>query len=149
MLTDKMAQAETTRYAKIQRLINLLCQKDENILTILSGNSFNKPFKVGRKITIDGQKITVKNRTYDYYDLQKVTINTEGSMSIYDRSGRKLCGWVELNLSVKNIELFCLWARKYNVPAEVLSGKRERIFQWLILAVAVLILVMVRIFLKS
>lgn len=148
MLTDKMALAESARYAKIQRLINLLCQKDKNILTILSEDSFNKPFKVGRKITVDGQKITVKNKTYDYYDLQKVTINTEGSMAIHDRSGRKLCGWIELNLSVKNIELFCLWARKYNVPAEVLPGKGERIFQWLIVAVSVVICVLFRIFRK-
>lgn len=146
MRADKMAQAEAMRYAKIQRLIHLLCQKDEGILHNIAGNSFNKPIKVGRKIIIDGQKITIKNKTYDYYDLQKITINTEGSMAIYDRSGRKLCNWINLNLSVKNIELFCLWAGKYKVPAEVLSGKGERIIQWLIFTVAVLVIVVIRIF---
>lgn len=42
---------------------------------------------------------------------------------MYNRDGRKLCGSVWLNSSTKNIEMFCVWVRKYRVPVEVVTGK--------------------------
>lgn len=100
---------------------------------------------VGKRIKIDGRNIRIGKQTYSPAELQKVTINTEGSMAVYDRSGRKLCGSIALNSSTKNVELFCLWVRKYNVPAEVLSGARERFFQWFILAAGILLIVLYKV----
>lgn len=130
MIADKMSQAESVRYAKIQRLIGLLCGEDKTILDGIISKGFTEPFDVGRKITIDGETIWIKNKSYTSSELQKIIINTEGSLAVYDSSGRKICGWLLLNVSVKNIELFCVWARKYHVQAETVSGKHERIFQW-------------------
>lgn len=144
MRVNKMPQAEELRYAKIQRVIDLLCGKDKTILDDMLGDGFNKPFNVGRKITVHGKNITIKNKVYNPFELQKVTINTEGTLSIYDQSGRKLCGGIFLNVSTKNIELFSLWVRKYNVPAQVVSGKRERMFQWSIFALALLVVVLLK-----
>lgn len=145
MRTDKMAQAEAMRYAKIQRLVDLLCQKDETILDKLAEESFHEAFNVGKKIHIDGNHIIIKKQSYTPCELQKITINTEGSLSIYGNNGRKLCGWIDLNVSVANIELFCLWARKHHVSAEVVSGKGERIFQFSILAIGILAIVLFRV----
>lgn len=145
MKSGKMAQAENARYAKIQKLICcLLCQKDKIIFDDEVENALGKPFKVGRIITVDGEKITVKKKLYSALDLKKVTVNTEGSMSIYDRGSRKLCGPISLNLSSKNIELFCLWARKYDVPAELVSGKGERTFQRVFLAAVAAIIFLIK-----
>lgn len=140
MRTDKMIQAENMRYMKIQRLIDLLCSKDN-----LIADDLDTSFSVGKRITINGETITIKNKTYSYYELQKVTINTEGSLAIYDRSGKRLCNWIGLNLSVKNIELFCLWVIKYKVPAEVISGKAEKTLQFLLLAVVIIICILFKI----
>lgn len=140
-----MAQAEELRYAKIKRVIDLLCGKDKTILDDMIGDGFNKPFNVGRRITVHGNNIRIKNKVYNPFELQKVTINTEGTLSIYNQSGRKLCSGIFLNVSTKNIELFSLWVRKYNVPTEVVSGKRERIFQWFIFALVLLVLVLLKI----
>lgn len=145
MNVNKMAQAEDRRYAKIERLIELLCPKEKTVLEDAAGYEFNKPFKVGKRITVEGSSIIIKNKAYDSLELKKITINTEGSLSIYDRSGRKLCGWVDLNLSTKNIELFCIWARMNNVPAEVVSGKGEKILQLSILVTVILALVLFKI----
>lgn len=144
MITDKMSQAVNMRYTKIQRLIGLLCGEDNTILDEIVRTGFTRPFNVGRKITVDGERLWIKNKSYMPYELQKITINTEGSLAVYDSSGKKLCGWSLLNVSVKNIELFCVWARKYHVPAETVSGKHERIFQWGVLALTVLLVVVFR-----
>lgn len=143
MRIHKMSQAESMRYAKIQRQIDLLCGKDKTILDEMAKDGMKEPFHVGKKITVNDNTIRIKNKTYAPSEL-KVTINTEGSMAIYDYSGKKLCGSISLNVSTKNVELFSLWARRHNVPAEVVSGKRERIFQWVVFAVAFLVIILVR-----
>lgn len=143
MIADKMEQAETMRYAKIRRLIDLLCSGNEGdsdvILNDFMKNDLCMSFDVGRRITVEGSNIMIKNIAYHFSELKKIIINTEGSMWVYDPGGKCLCDWRNLNVSTKNVELFCLWARKYNVPAEVVSGKRERIVQWSVFSVSVLI----------
>lgn len=124
MKPSKMSQAEEMRYAKIQRLTDLLCKKDE--LMDAAAKGLCAPFKVGGRITVDGTGITIGKKTYDALELKRITINTEGSLSIYERSGKRLCGRLTLNLSSKNIELFCMWVRKNGIPAEAVSGKGER-----------------------
>ena len=143
---SNMLQAEERRYAIIQRLTDLLCNKEEMVVDQLAENGMYEPFSVGKKIKIDGRNIKIRRKRYSSVELLKVTINTEGSMAIYDREGRKLCGSLSLNLSVKNIELFCVWVRKYNVPVEVVTGTHEKLFQWIILAMAVLAIVLYRAF---
>lgn len=144
MRISKMVQAEEVRYMKIQRLTDLLCNKEEKVVDHLIEDGLLEPFHVGKKIEIDGKNIKIRHRRYSSAELQKVTINTEGSLAIYDWEGRKLCGSICLNLSTKNIELFCLWVRKYHVAAEAVPATYERIFQWLVLAMAVLAVVLYR-----
>ena len=139
MLANKMTLAVSARYTKINNLIQILCGQDKIILDEIIEEGLNEPFNVGRKITIDGETLRIKNKSYKLSELQKITINTEGSLAVYGSSGRKLCGWSLLNVSVKNIELLCVWARKYHVPAETVSGKHERIFQWGVLVLVILI----------
>lgn len=137
MRADAMERAENKRRAKVQRLINILCLRDKGILDDIIACGFNENFDVGRNITVRGENIIIRNRNFRYSELQRIVINTEGSMAIYAQNGRRLCGMMDINLSVKNIELFCVWARKYNIFAEAVSGKNEKIFQWLIFAAAV------------
>lgn len=134
---EKIVQAEEMRYARIQQLIDLLFHKSKNMPVDLVEEEMQESFPVGMKIKVDGNKIRVRNREYSSVELQKVTINTEGTMAIYNRDGRKLCGSIWLNSSTKNIELFCVWVRKYHVPTEVVSGKGEKVLQMLILVFAV------------
>lgn len=142
MRISKTANAENIRYAKIKRLTDLLCSEEKGLIDAIAENQATAPFKVGKRITVDGDSITIKGKAYSANQLNKVTVSKEGSMGIYDRYGKKLCGWIALNSACHNIELFCLWIRKYNVPAEVLSGKAERIFRiaFLILTVLAIIL---------
>lgn len=135
--SKKIVQAEEMRYARIQQLIDLLFHKSKNMPEDFVEEEIQESFPVGMKIKVDGNKIRVRNREYSSVELQKVTINTEGTMAIYDRDGKKLCGSIWLNSSTKNIELFCVWVRKYHVPAEVVSGKGEKVLQMLILVFAV------------
>lgn len=144
MRASKMKQAQNMRYAKIERLTDLLCRKDHTIFDDIIGDEIDKPFKVGKRITVEGERIVIKNKAYDCSDLKRVSINTEGSFSVYDRSGKKLCGWAELNLSVENIELFCIWVRKKGVPAESVSGKGERTVQWVIALSILAVIVFIR-----
>lgn len=134
---EKIVLAEDMRYARIQRLMDLLCHQEKNDLDNFMEDALHESFRVGMKITVDGNKIRVRNREYSSVELQKVTINTEGTMAIYNRDGRKLCGSIWLNSSTKNIDLFCVWVRKYHVPTEVVSGKGEKVLQMLILVFAV------------
>lgn len=136
MRIEKIAQAEDARYAKIQQLVNLLCYREQSKLDGFMEDALQEAFSVGMKIKVNGNKITIRNREYVSSELQKVTINTEGTLAVYDRDGRKLCGSVWLNSSTKNIELFCVWVRKYHVPAEVVAGKGEKALQILILVIA-------------
>lgn len=145
IFSAKMSDAEKARYNKIYRLTTLLCSQDNDALNTVIEKTELKPFKVGRRITVDGENIYIKNKLYCAYQLQKITINTEGSLCIYDRNGKKLCDWKELNLSSANIELFCIWARKCGVPAEAVSGKRERAFQLFVLTLAILLVLLVKI----
>lgn len=145
MRASKMKQAENMRYAKIERLTDLLCRKDHTVFDDIIGDDIDKPFKVGKRITVEGERIVIKNKAYDCLDLKRVTINTEGSFSVYDRSGKKMCGWAELNSSVENIELFCIWIRKHGIPADVVSGKGERTVQWVIFSVVLAVIVLIRV----
>lgn len=101
------------------------------------GDALQETFPVGMKIKINGSKIRIRNREYSSAELQKVTINTEGTLTVYDRDGRKLCGSIWLNSSTKNIEQFCVWVRKHHVPAEVVPAKGEKVLQMLIVVIAI------------
>lgn len=144
MKTNKISQAEKMRYSRIERLTNLLCTENFLPLDHSAMNSLDKPFNVGKRITIEGQNISINKKTYCALDIKKVTINTEGSLAVYDRGGKKLCGWPVLNLSTQNIELFCLWARKNGIPAEIISGKAEKAFQMSFLAVVALVVILIK-----
>lgn len=134
-----ISEAETIRYAKIQNLILLLQGKGTSVgVDAVLGNDLPAPFQVGRKIAVDGERLTIGKKSYHSYEIKKVTINKEGSMAIYDSHGTKICGSFRLNASLDNIELFCVWVRKSNIPVEVLSGKGERFLQYLILAIVVI-----------
>lgn len=124
------------RYARIQRLMDLLCHKEKNNLDNFMEDALHESFPVGMKIKVGGNKIRIRNREYSSVELQKVTINTEGTMAIYNCDGKKLCGSIWLNSSTKNIELFCIWVRKYHVPVDVVSGKGEKVLQMFILVIA-------------
>ncbi len=137
MRIGKIVQAEEMRYARIQQLIDLLCHRQKNIPVDFIAEEMQESFTVGMKIKVNGNKIRIRNREYSSVELQKVTINTEGTMAVYDRDGKKLCGSIWLNSSTKNIELFCIWVRKNHVPVDVVSGKGEKVLQMLILVIAV------------
>lgn len=124
-MKDKLNAAEKQRYDKIKRIVALLCS-DSGVIDVLIANTPAGAFKTGRRITVDGDIIRIKNKPYEARQLQKIIINTEGSMRIYDRYGKKLCGSLTLNSSSSNVEQFCIWARKYKIPAEVVSGIPER-----------------------
>ncbi len=136
MRIEKIVQAEDTRYARIQHLVNLLCHQEQSSLDDFTGEELQEQFPVGMKIKIDGSKITIRNREYSSAELQKVTINMEGTLTVYNRVGRKLCGSVWLNSSTKNVEWFCMWVRKHRIPVEVVTGKGEKVLQILIVVVA-------------
>lgn len=135
-----ISQAETMRYKKIQNLISLLQGKGNTVaVDAIWGNGSPSPiaFSLGRRIAVDGEKIRIGKKSYNAYEIEKVVINAEGSMAIYDHFGKKLCGCLRLNASTDNIELFCVWVQKSNIPVEIVSGRRERFFQYAILSIAV------------
>ena len=121
-------EAETIRYKKIQNIISLLQSNEISVLAenVLGNKSLS--FKLGRRITIDGEKIRIGKQSFRAYEINKVTINTEGSMAIYNNYGKKLCGSLSLNAFLDNIELFCVWIRKSNISIEVVSGKRDDLY---------------------
>lgn len=137
---SNIAEAETLRYDKIQNLINLLQGTDT-----IYGNDFPTNFNVGKRIRIDGEQIRIGKKYYSPNEINKVTINTEGSMAIYDCCDIKICGTLSINVSLKNIELFCVWVHKNNISAEVVSGKKERFFQYAILLITVAVLMTLKI----
>lgn len=141
-----ISRAETMRYAKIQNVINLLQGKGNSIeIDTVLRNDFPSPFELGRAVAVDGEKIRIGKKVYHFHEIKKVTINTEGSMAIYGEYGKKLCGRFRLNVSSDNIEMFCIWVRKRNIPVEVISGKKERFFQYMILLITVIVLVLLKI----
>ena len=139
-----LAGAESARYSKIQNVTNILNDDVDGatrsiVFSDLIASTDLQPFCVGKAISIDGQTISIGKKSYPAYEIQKVTVNTEGSMAVYNRSGKKICGYLRLNVSMKNIELFCAWVRKYHIPAEIRSGKAERFFQYALLGITVLL----------
>ncbi len=124
MNRSNMSKAETLRYTKIQKLIDLL-QSNANsaVIDSILGDSLPSPFTIGRRISIDEKTIKIGKRSYDVYEIRNVTINKEGSMAIYGNNGKRLCGSLSLNVSSDNIEMFCVWVGKNNIPVEVVSGK--------------------------
>ncbi len=142
---NNMSKAVSMRYTKIQKLIDLL-QGNANSAAIdtILGDNLPAPFTIGRRIAVDERTIKIGKKNYNIHEIKNVTVNTEGSMAIYDNNGKKLCGSLSLNVSSENIELFCVWVRRCNIPVEVLSGKGERIFQYVILSVSVLVVVFLK-----
>jgi hypothetical protein len=140
-----MEKAQDSRYSKINHLIQYL-QGTNNALLIdkLAEDSELTNFCVGKSIRIDGEIIRIRKREHQIYDIKKVTINTEGSMAIYDKNGRKICGTLWLNVGKKNIEFFCVWVRKNFVQVEVRSGKGELFFQYLFFCIVILIILLLK-----
>ncbi len=142
----RMSEAETARYGKINNLISILKgERDRDIFSGLFENAFKTPIKAGGKITIDGDELIIGNRKYGVRDLQKITINKEGSMKLYERGGKKLCGSLSLNLAAENVELLCYWLRLHKVETEIRSGKGEKAFQWTIAAIAVITIILLQV----
>ena len=141
-----ISKAETIRYSKIQRMLSILNGDTNGAAADITDNLIASmdicPFRVGKRISIDGQTIKIGKKCWQSYEIQKVTANTEGSMAIYDRSGKKICGCLSLNVSLQNIELFCIWVRKYNIAAEIRSGKMERFFQYALLVITILLVLL-------
>lgn len=145
MSRAKMSEAVKQRSDKIKRMAALLCA-DSPVIDKLIADMPETPFKTGGMITVDGESIRIKNKSYEPRQLQKITLSTEGSMRIFDRYGKKLCGTLTLNLSSANIERFCLWARKHKIPAEIVSGRSEKFFQIFFLVLVTLIIVLIKLF---
>jgi hypothetical protein len=140
---ERMEKAQEFRYSKINHLIQYLQgTNNAGLMDELVEDSELTAFCVGKRIRIDGKNIKIGKREYQVYDIKKVTINTEGSMAIYDKSDRKICGTLWLNAGEKNIELFCVWVRKNSVQVEVKSGKGELFFQYLFLGIVILIILL-------
>jgi hypothetical protein len=139
----RMEKAQELRYSKINHLIQYLQGTNTTLLIDEPiDDSELTAFCVGKRIRIDGKVIKIGKREYQVYDIKKVTINTEGSMAIYDKSDRKICGTLWLNVGEKNIELFCVWVRKNSVQVEVKSGKGELFLQYLFLGIVILIILL-------
>ncbi len=133
-----MKQAEAVRYALIQNVLDII---HNNVPEVNVPHDFN----VGKRFSVSGSTLNIGRKSFESYEIGKFTVNTEGSMALYDRYGKKLCGTLCLNVSLKNIDIFCKWIKKNNISAEVVSGKSERTFQYifLILGVAAVILIKV------
>ncbi len=142
-----ISEAETMRYAKIQNLIRLLQDEGNHSegINIVLENELPSSFAMGKMIAVDGEKIRIGKKSYSSHEIKKVIINTEGSMAIYGEDGKKLCGSLRLNVSLDNIELFCVWVRKSNIPVEVVSEKRERFFQYMFLFIVVITVALLKI----
>lgn len=140
----RIEKAQSVRYLKINHLIQYLQDTNsaERIVKFLEDN-VPTAFCVGKRISIDGKMIRIGKRDYQVYDIKKVTINTEGSMAIYDKSDRKICGTLWLNVGEKNIELFCIWVRKNSIQVEVKTGKGELFFQYFFLGIVILIILII------
>lgn len=133
-----LSKAEAARYSKIQNIIRLLSGSEESDKTLsVLKEILPSSFEMGGRISVDGEMLRVGRRTYHVRQIGKVVINTEGSMAVYDACGKKICGALQLNAGTQNIQSFCIWVRKFHVPAEVASGKTERFLQYAILFLVV------------
>lgn len=141
-----LSEAETVRYSKIQNVINLLSGNEGSGQTVpILQDILPSSFEMGGRISVDGEMLRVGKRTYHVRRIGRVMINTEGSMAVYDSCGKKICGTLQLNVGTKNIELFCIWVRKFHVPAEVVSGKGERFLQYAFLFLTVAVVVILKV----
>lgn len=128
-VNEKMQKAENARYTKINSLIQCLQgEGNSRVIDILAEDNFPTSFQVGSRISVEEKVISIGKRRYSAYEIQKVTTNTEGSMSIYDNNGKKICGTLWLNVGTRNIDLFCVWVRKNNIRVEVRPGKKRDFF---------------------
>lgn len=143
-MKSKMTAAEKQRYDKIKLLTALLCGENRDIDFVIE-NTPVQSFKAGKRVTINGEIIRINNKSYEARQIQKIIINTEGSIKIFDRYGKKLCGSLTLNSSTNNINLFCIWARKNKIPAEVVSGIPEKVLLTVFLGVVTLVVELVKV----
>lgn len=142
-----MFKADELRYKKIQNLIGVMQGKgNANTCNQILRDGSMAPFIVGKGIKISGDTLAIRKGSYHSCEISKVTINTEGSMAIYDRNNIKICGCLKLNVGLNNIEMFGLWVWKNNILVEVIDGKKERIFQYTILIATMVVIVMLKIF---
>lgn len=141
-----LSKAVAVRYSKIQNIIRLLSGSEESDKTLsVLKEILPSSFEMGGRISVDGEMLRVGRRTYHVREIGKVVINTEGSMAVYDTSGKKICGTLQLNTGTKNIESFCIWVRRFHVPAEVVSGKTERFLQYAFLFLTVAVVVILKV----
>ena len=133
-----MQQAETLRYALIQNILDII---QNNAAEVSVPHDFN----VGKRLSVSGSTLHIGKKSFEAYEIGKFTVNTEGSMALYDRYGKKICGTFGLNVSLKNIDIFCKWIKKNNVSAEVVSGKAERIFQYIFMFVGIAVIVLIKV----
>ncbi len=136
-----MQQAEFFRYALIQNVIDII---QNNVPVYIVPDSFN----VGKRLSVNGNTLHIGRKCFEAYEIGKFTVNTEGSMALYDRYGKKLCGTFGLNISVKNIDVFCKWIKNNNISAEVVSGKIERVFQYMFLILGIAVIVVIKVLRK-
>ena len=136
-----MQQAEFFRYALIQNVIDII---QNNVPIYIVPDSFN----VGKRLSVDGNTLHIGKKSYEAYEIGKFTVNTEGSMALYDRYGKKICGTFSLNVSVENIHIFCKWIRNNNISAEVIPGRAEKIFQYIFLIIGAAVIILIKVFRK-
>lgn len=138
-----MEKAIEARYSKINYLIK--CLQGETNPGLIDVHSVPTAFCVGTKVSINGKTIRIGKKEYCVYDINRVTINIEGSMEIYDTDNKKICGTLYLNVGAKNIELFCIWVRNNSIQVEVKSGKGELFFQYFFLGMTVLMIILIKV----
>ena len=103
-----MKQAEVLRYALIQNVLDII---QDNVPEVNVPHDFN----VGKRLSVRGNTLHIGRKCFEAYEIGKFTVNSEGSMALYDRYGKKLCGTLSLNVSLKNIDIFCKWIKINNV----------------------------------
>ena len=114
------------KYAVIKQCITMLEGKgDAALVDSMIGDGSLQPFSVGRKIKVDKDGITIGRRRMDIRDIGRMRISEEGSMALYDRYGKKICGTFTVNYMMENIELLCWCLHHYGVEAEITSGKLD------------------------
>ena len=115
-------------------------------LDSMIGDGSLQPFSVGRKIKVDKDGINIGRRRMNIRDIGRMRISEEGSMALYDRYGKKICGTFTVNYMMENIELLCWCLHHYGVEAEITSGKGERVYQYIVLAIVIAATIACKIF---
>ena len=135
------------KYAVIKQCITMLEGKgDAALVDSMIGDGSLQPFSVGRTIKVDKDGITIGRRRMDIRDIGRMRISEEGSMALYDRYGKKICGTFTVNYMMENIELLCWCLHHYGVEAEITSGKGERVYQYIVLAIVIAATIACKIF---